>query len=68
MLASDPVLPAYEAFEAVRLEYVALQDDIHAVHHAVEAGMSPEPPLKAVDAVIAQNRAAALRKGLGVPS
>ncbi len=42
-LGGDPVLPAYEAFEAARREYVALQDSIHAVHHAVEAGMSPKP-------------------------
>jgi len=42
-LTSDPVLPAYEAFEAVRREYIATDNHIDAVCAAVEAEMPPEP-------------------------
>ncbi len=42
-LAGDPVLPAYEAFEAVRREYIAASDHIYAVCEAVDAEMPPEP-------------------------
>ena len=42
-LAGDPVLPAYEAFEVVRREYIATSDHIYAVCEAVDAGMPPEP-------------------------
>ena len=42
-LAGDPVLPAYEAFETVRREYIAADNRINAVGEAVEAEMPPEP-------------------------
>ena len=42
-LAGDPVLPAYEAFEAARLEYIAISDHVYAVAEAVEADLAPEP-------------------------
>ena len=42
-LAGDPVLPAYETFEAARLEYIAISDHVYAVAEAVEAEMPPEP-------------------------
>ncbi len=42
-LAGDPVLPAYEAFEAVRRDYIATDNHIDAVHKAVEAEMPPRP-------------------------
>ncbi len=46
-LAGDPVLPAYEAFEAVRLEGIAASGHRVAVVEAVEAEMPPEPhPLR----------------------
>ncbi len=40
-LAGDPVLPAYEAFEAVRREYIAADNHVDAVRMAVEAEMPP---------------------------
>jgi hypothetical protein len=42
-LAGDPVLPAYEAFEAARLESIAMSDHRLAVVEAVEAELPPEP-------------------------
>ena len=42
-LAGDPVLPAYEAFEAARLKYIAISDHVYAVAEAIEAEMPPEP-------------------------
>ena len=42
-LAGDPVLPAYEAFEAVRREYIATDNHIDAIRKAVDAEMPPEP-------------------------
>ncbi len=42
-LAGDPVLPAYEAFEAERLKYIAICDHAHIVGGVVESGMPPEP-------------------------
>ena len=42
-LAGDPVLTAYEAFEAARLEGIAASDHRLAVVEAVEAEMPPEP-------------------------
>jgi hypothetical protein len=42
-LAGDPVLPAYEAFEAKRREYLAMDDRIDAVRAAVEAEMPSKP-------------------------
>ncbi len=42
-LGGDPVLPAYEAFEAARLEAIAASDYRCAVVEAVEAEMPPEP-------------------------
>ena len=42
-LAGDPVLPAYEVFEAARLEDIAISDHVHAVAKAVKAEMPPEP-------------------------
>ena len=42
-LGDDPVLPAYEAFEAARLKYIAASDHVYSVHEAVEAEMPPEP-------------------------
>ncbi len=42
-LAGDPVLPAYEAFEAVRREYIATDNHIDTVRKAVDAEMPPEP-------------------------
>ena len=42
-LAGDPVLPAYEAFEAVRREYLAVDNRINAVREAVGSAMPPQP-------------------------
>ena len=42
-LGGDPVLPAYEAFEAARLKYIAASDHVYAVVEAVEAELPPEP-------------------------
>ena len=42
-LAGDPVLPAYEAFEAVRREYIAADNHVDAIRKAVDAEMPPEP-------------------------
>ena len=42
-LAGDPVLPAYEAFEAARLQAMAMSDHRLAVVEAVEAELPPEP-------------------------
>ncbi len=42
-LAGDPVLPAFEAYEAARLEAIAASDHRLAIVEAVEAGMPPEP-------------------------
>jgi len=42
-LAGDPVLPAYEAFEAARLQCNAMSDHRLAIVEAVEAEMPPEP-------------------------
>ena len=42
-LIGDPVLPAYDAFEAVRHEYIAADNRINAVREAVDAEMPPEP-------------------------
>ncbi len=42
-LAGDPVLPVYEAFEAVRLESIAASDHRLTVVEAVEAELPPEP-------------------------
>ena len=42
-LAGDPVLPAYEAFEAVRRAYIAANDHVDAIREAVTAEMPPEP-------------------------
>ncbi len=42
-LAGDPVLPAYEAFEAARLQCNAMSDYRLAIVEAVEAEMPPEP-------------------------
>ncbi len=42
-LAGDPVLPAYEAFEAVRREYIVADNHIDAIRKAVDAEMPPEP-------------------------
>ncbi len=42
-LAGDPVLPAFEAFEVVRREYLAMDNHVDAVRKAVEAEMPPEP-------------------------
>ena len=42
-LAGDPVLPAYEAFETVRHEYIAADNRINAVREAVDAEMPPQP-------------------------
>ncbi len=42
-LAGDPVLPAYEAFEAVRRDYIATDNHIDAIRKAVDAEMPPEP-------------------------
>ena len=42
-LVGDPVLPAYEVFEAARLKYIATGDRAHAVNEAVRAELSPEP-------------------------
>ena len=42
-LAGDPVLPAYEAFEAARLKYITMSDHVHAVAEAVEAELPPAP-------------------------
>ena len=46
-LAGDPVLPAYEAFEAARLQAIAASDYRLAIVEAVEAELPPEPhPLR----------------------
>ncbi len=42
-LAGDPVLPAYEAFEVVRREYLAMDNRVDAACAAVDAEMPPEP-------------------------
>ena len=42
-LAGDPVLPAYEAFEAVRRGYIAADNHIDAIRKAVDAEMPPQP-------------------------
>ena len=42
-LAGDPVLPAFEAFEAARLEGIAASDYRLAIVKAVEAELPPEP-------------------------
>ena len=42
-LAGDPVLPAFEAFEAARLAYVASEDRLKAAHEAIKAAMPPKP-------------------------
>ena len=42
-LAGDPVLPAYEAFESARREYIAISDHVYTVAEAVEAELPPEP-------------------------
>ncbi len=42
-LAGDPVLPAFEAFEAVRREFLAIDKRIDTVREAVDAEMPPEP-------------------------
>ncbi len=42
-LAGDPVLPAYEAFEAVRREYIIANNHVDAIRTAVDAEMPPEP-------------------------
>ncbi len=42
-LGSDPVLPAYEAFEAARLKYIAMSDHVDAVDKEVEAELPPKP-------------------------
>jgi hypothetical protein len=42
-LAGEPVLPAYEAFEAARLKSIAMSDHRLAVVEAVEAELPPEP-------------------------
>ena len=42
-LGGDPVLPAYETFEAARLKYVAMYDHACAVTKEIEAALGPEP-------------------------
>ncbi len=42
-LSGDPVLPAFEAYEAARLEAIAASDHRLAIVEAVEAQMPPEP-------------------------
>ena len=42
-LAGDPVLPAYEAFEAVRREYIVADNPVDVIRTAVDAEMPPEP-------------------------
>ena len=42
-LAGDPVLPAYEAFEAVRREYIVADNHVDVIRTAVDAEMPPEP-------------------------
>ncbi len=42
-LAGDPVLPAFAAYEAARLQSNAMSDHRLAIVEAVEAGMPPEP-------------------------
>ena len=42
-LAGDPVLPAFEVFEAARLKYIAASDHVSSVRGAVEADLPPEP-------------------------
>ncbi len=42
-LGGDPVLPAYEAFEAARLEVIAMSNHRLAIVEAVKAEIPPEP-------------------------
>ena len=42
-LAGDPVLPAYEAFEAVRRQYIATSDHIDTIRKAIDVEMPPHP-------------------------
>ena len=42
-LAGDPVLPAYEAYEAARLQCSAMSDYRLAIVEAAESGIPPEP-------------------------
>ncbi len=42
-LAGDPVLPAFEAYEAARLQAIAMSDHRLVIVEAVEAGLPPEP-------------------------
>ncbi len=42
-LGGDPVLPAYEAFEVTRREYIATRDHLDVLRKAVEAELPPEP-------------------------
>ena len=42
-LAGDPVLPAFEAYEAARLESLAASDHRLAIVEAVQAKLPPEP-------------------------
>ncbi len=44
-LAGDPVLPAFEAYEAARLEAIAASDYRLAIVEAAESGLPPEPHL-----------------------
>ncbi len=44
-LAGDPVLPAFEAYEAARLQAIAASDYRLAIVEAVEAELPPEPHL-----------------------
>ena len=42
-LAGDPVLPAFEAFEVVRRDYLAADNRVDAARAVVTAEMPPEP-------------------------
>ncbi len=42
-LAGDPVLPAFEAFEVVRRDYLAADNRVDAACAVVTAEMPPEP-------------------------
>ncbi len=42
-LAGDPVLPAFEAFEAVRREYIVADNHVDAARAVVTTEMPPEP-------------------------
>ncbi len=42
-LAGDPVLPAFAAYEAARLQCNAMSDHRLAIVEAVEADLPPEP-------------------------